>query len=118
MTVAAGRLRQVVTLATPGTPVADGDGGWTQTDTPPDPAVWRCAIEGASVRAMERAFSGTVIAQASHILTGRYHPGITTETRMTWVDRSGATHHANVLAVDDTAGAGIQTVALVSEVVT
>ena len=117
ITLDIGRLRQLVTLANPGAAVPDGDGGFTQTYAPLNPATWRASIEIASVRASERAFSGTVIAQASYILTGRYHPGITSQTRMTWVDRAGETHTANVLDVDDPEGAGVQTVALVSEVV-
>lgn len=117
VTLDLGRLRQVVTLANPGTPVPDGDSGFTETFAPLDPPVWRCAIEVASVRASERHFSGTVTAHASYILTGRYHPGITTETRMVWTDRSGTVHTANVLDVDDTEGAGVQTVVLVSEIV-
>jgi head-tail adaptor len=112
-----GALRQVGTLSSPGTPVADGDGGFTQTYSSLDPAEWRFAIERATVRSVERQFAGTLIAKASYILTGRFHSGITTETRIVWVDRAGVTHTANVLAVDDTEGAGVQTVVLVSEVV-
>ncbi len=33
------------------------------------------------------------------------------------MDRSGVSHVANVLDVDDTEGAGVETVALVSEIV-
>jgi head-tail adaptor len=117
VTIVIGELRQAAQLSTPGVATPDGDGGFTQTYTPLDPAEWRCAIEVASVRASERHFSGTVIAQATHILTGRFHPGITTQTRIVWVDRAGATHTANVLDVDDSEGAGVETVALVSEVV-
>jgi head-tail joining protein len=117
VTVVIGDLRQVAQLWTPAAAVPDGDGGYTQTYAPLDPAEWRCAIEVASVRAAERHFAATVTAHASYILSGRYHPGITTQTRIVWVDRSGETHTANVLDVDDTEGAGVETVALVSEVV-
>jgi len=101
----------------PGIAIPNTDGGFTQMYTPLDPPEWRFAIEAASVRASERQFSGTVIAQASYILSGRFHPGITTDTRIVWVDRAGETHTANVLDVNDTEGAGVETVALVSEVV-
>jgi len=117
VTILIGELRQVVTLSNPGTPVADGDGGFTLTYTALDPEEWRCAIEKASVRAAERHFAATITAHASYIMRGRFHPGITTETRMVWTDRSGAEHTGNVLDVDDTEGAGVETVALVSEVV-
>lgn len=116
VTLTLGALRQVMTLSAPGTPVADGDGGVTQTYTPLTPPTWRCAMAAASVRASERHFAATITAHASYILSGRYHPGITTQTRMVWTDRSGAVHTANVLDVADTEGAGVETVALVSEV--
>jgi len=118
VTLVLGELRQVVTLSNPGAPTPDGNGGYTQTFTPLNPAVWRCAIEAASVRASERLFGGTVIALASYILTGRFHPGITVKTRMVWTDRAGETHTADVLDVVDSEGAGVETIALVSEVVT
>lgn len=112
-----GALRQLGTLSTPGTPVPDGEGGSTQTPVPLDPAQWRFAIEKATIRSSERSFAGTAISEASYILTGRFHAGITTKTQISWVDRAGVTHTANVLAVDDIEGAGVQTVALISEVV-
>ena len=118
VTIVIGELRQVGTLSTPGTPVPDGDGGFIQTYTPLDPAEWRFAMEVASVRASERHFAATVTAHATYILSGRYHPGIDTKTRIVWTDRSGEVHTADVLDVDDTEGAGVETVALVSEVVT
>lgn len=112
-----GELRQLATLYGPGTLVPDGDGGYTSTPSRLTPAEWHCSIEKATVRSSERRFAATVIAQATHILTGRYHSGITTKTTLTWVDRAGALHNANVLDVDDTEGAGVETVLAVSEVV-
>lgn len=117
VTVVIGELRQVANLFNPGTPVPDGDGGFTQVFTPLDPPQWRCSIETASVRASERLFAASVIAQATYILSGRFHPGISTKTRIVWVDRAGETHTTDVLDVNDTEGAGVETVALVSEVV-
>jgi head-tail adaptor len=117
VTIAIGSLRQVGTLSAPSASVPDGDGGFTQTWTPLDPAEWRFAIQVASVRAAERLFAGTVTAHASYIFTGRFHPGITTKTRIVWVDRSGESHTGEVLDVDDPEGAGVQTVVLVSEIV-
>jgi hypothetical protein len=114
-----GDLRQVATLANPGAPVPDGDGGFTRPYVLLDPSVWRCAVEKATVRSAERHFAATVLAHATHIFSGRFHPGITAQgpTQIVWTDRAGVTHTANVLDVDDTEGAGIETVALVSEVV-
>jgi hypothetical protein len=115
--ISIGTLRQVVTLSNPGPPVSDGDGGFTQTYTPLDPATWRCALEKASVRNAERHFAATITSHATYVMTGRFHPGISTQTRMVWTDRSGAVHTGNVLDVSDTEGAGVQTIALVAEVV-
>lgn len=116
VTIEIGALRQVGTLSNPGTPVPDGDGGFTQTYTPLDPPTWRFAMQVASVRAAERHFAATVTAHASYIFSGRYHPGITTKTRIVWTDRSGEVHTGNVLDVDDTEGAGVETVVLVTEI--
>ena len=119
VTIVIGNLRQTATLANPGTPTADGDGGFTQTYAPLNPATWRCeVIKAGSGRTSERHFSDTVLSHASYIFSGRFHPGITTTTQITWTDRSGAVHVGNVLDVDDTEGAGVETVIAVSEVVT
>jgi len=109
--------RQVATLSTPGSATPDGDGGYTQTDVPLSPATWRCAIEKATVRSAEQHFASTVIAHGTYIMTGRFHSGITTKTRVVWVDRANVTHTASVLDVNDEEGAGVKTVALVVEVV-
>lgn len=125
VTLVLGELRQTATLTGPvatGSPaqvaVPDGDGGYTYTYGALNPSQWRCSIEKATVRTAGRNFSDTVIARATHVLTGRYHAGINTKTRITWVDRSGVTHVSNVLDTDDTEGAGVETVALVTEIVT
>ena len=114
--LAVGRLRQQVELFEPGPSVPDGLGGFTEADVALDPPTWWCQIEKASSRASERRFAATVTAHATHILSGRYHPGITTETILTWTDRGGAAHRANVLDVDDTEGAGVESVVLISEI--
>jgi len=113
-----GSLRQSVTLWSPSAPVADGDGGFVpQTYTPLDPPSWRCAIGPAAASTDEHHFADTVIAQASYVLTGRYHAGIGVGMRTVWTDRGGVVHTANVIGVVDPEGAGVQTVVLVAEVV-
>jgi hypothetical protein len=112
-----GALRQVVTLSQPGSPVPDGDGGFTHPYTPLDPVTWRCAIAPPKTpRPSETTAAGTVTAHATHVLTGRFHPGITSQTRFVWTDTAGAVHTADALDVDDTEGLGIETVALVTEI--
>lgn len=115
VTIDIGRLRQVATLSAPGAVSPDGDGGYLQTYASLSPSQWRCSIESVSVSA-ERHFSATVLARASHLMRGRFHEGITTATRVSWVDRAGTTHTANVVGVKDSEGAGVETIAVVSEV--
>jgi head-tail adaptor len=76
-----GSLRHLVTLEVPGPAQPDGDGGFTLTWAPLTPATWRAAIEPAP--ALEGVVAGTVQAVATHVLRGRYHPGITMQTRIT-----------------------------------
>lgn len=84
---AVGRYRHRVTLAVPGDPVPDGEGGWTDTEIPLDPAVWDCSIAPATARTLETIGAGAILATATHVIKGRYHPGITTQTRVTFRDR-------------------------------
>ena len=118
VTINIGTYRQEVTLSAPGATSPDGDGGFVATYAALSPATWRCAIERASVASSERNFASTVISQATHILTGRFHAGITNKTRLVWVDRAGATHTANAIDVVDVEGAGVVTMVAASEVVT
>jgi head-tail adaptor len=78
-----GTLRHLVTLDSPGTPVPDGDGGFTQAWTPlSPPEVW-ASILPATARDLERVVANTVQAAASHLVGMRYHSGVTTKTRIT-----------------------------------
>ncbi len=113
-----GKLRQVATLsappALPGTP--DGLGGYTLVPVPLNPATWRCSIEKVTLKNAESHFSAATIALATHMLSGRYHSGLTTRTTVVWTDRGGTVHTASVLDVDDTEGLGVESVILVSEI--
>ena len=111
-----GALRQVVSLSTPQAAQADGDGAYTQQYVPLDPPTWRCMIEAVAPRPSESTLGGTITSHATHILTGRFHPGITSQTRFVWTDRAGAIHTAEAIDVDDSEGAGIETVAMVREI--
>lgn len=108
--------RQLATLSQAATPVATSDGDYTTAFVALDPAEWRCAIERASVSSAERHFAATVIAQATHVLRGRFHSGITTGTRVQWSDRAGAAHLANVIDVVDAEGAGVETLVAAVEI--
>lgn len=117
MTLDIGSLRQRVTLEAP-TTTSDGAGGYVETWVPIAPSPWWAAMQRASQAAIEKRFAGTVIAHASYIFNGRFHPGITMQTRLTWTDRAGEIHVANVLDLDDVEGAGVETIVLCSEITT
>lgn len=78
-----GSLRHVVRPENPGPTVPDTEGGSTPTWIALNPPTWHCSIAPSTVRDLERAAAGSSIATASHIVTGRFHPGITTKTRLT-----------------------------------
>ena len=115
VTIDIGKLRQVVTLTAPGGVSPDGDGNYIQVLSALSPATWRCAIESAGATSAERQFASTIVAIATHVFRGRFHAGITTQTRLAWVDRAGVAHTANALGVIDTEGAGEETVVLAAE---
>jgi SPP1 family predicted phage head-tail adaptor len=77
-----------VTLQNPGPAIPNGDGGYTQTWTDLAPASMNVSIERASVENLERMAAGTLIASATHIIEGPYHPQVTTQTRVLFNGRS------------------------------
>jgi hypothetical protein len=81
-----GRTRHKVQVFEPGEPVPDGEGGFTEGVVPLTPPEWYCSIEAATAFNVEREVANTVTATASHILRGRFHPGITTKTTITFTD--------------------------------
>jgi len=83
----AGALRHQVTLEQPGAAVPDGEGGYTETWTALTPSPVWAAIQPASARDLERVFAGASQATASHLVTLRYHAGVTTATRLTFGTR-------------------------------
>jgi head-tail adaptor len=89
--------RHRVLFQTPGAPVSDGDGGWTNTWADLAPGAWMVSIEPATARDLERVAAGTVLSTASHIVKGRFHPGVTLQTRMIFGGRTfSITGKANV----------------------
>jgi SPP1 family predicted phage head-tail adaptor len=86
--VRAGRRRHLVTLANLGGAVPDGDGGYTETATPLSPPTVWATITPATEKDLERAGTGTVLSTASHIVSMRYHSGVTTKTRITFGSRT------------------------------
>ncbi len=71
-----------VTLQNPGPPVPNGDGGFTQSWTDLTPPAVNVEIKPATQEDLEQAAAGTSITKATHIVTGPFHPGVTTDTRV------------------------------------
>jgi SPP1 family predicted phage head-tail adaptor len=83
-----GTLDRRVTLQNPGPAVPDGDGAWTHPWINLSPASVWASIVPATVRDLEKIAAGTVIATASHVVTLRYHPQVTTQTRIVYGTRT------------------------------
>lgn len=111
-----GEWRNVVTLEAP-TPAADGDGGYVDTWAPLTPALLDCSIRSAGPHDLERALGGTTAATASHVLTGRYHPGITTKTRIRYADPVRGARLFSVVYVENVGERGDVMTLLCAEVV-
>ena len=92
---AIGQYRHKVRPETPGAPVPDGDGGFTENWQPLDPPEWDCSIEAATVRDLERMVAGAVQATATHLVRGRYHPGINVDTRLVFGSRRLLVQYVN-----------------------
>jgi SPP1 family predicted phage head-tail adaptor len=114
-----GALRHRIVLENPGTPVPDGDGGFTQTWQPLFPSPVWASVAPASSRDLERVGArservgeGSAISTATHIVMMRYHSGVTTKTRITFHGRT-----FNVTGVANPDERNIETVALAVEVV-
>jgi SPP1 family predicted phage head-tail adaptor len=108
----AGALRYTVQLANPGPAVTNGDGGFTQVPVPLEPSTVFAAIHPASARDLERIRAGSVIATATHVVTMRYHPGVTTKTQLTFNGRT-----FNVVGLSNTDERNIELICLCVEVV-
>ena len=77
-----GDYKHLVTFQDPGPAVPDGVGGYTQSWTDLAPGLWRVSVLPAAVRDLERVAAGTVITQGTSIVSGHYHSGVSTRTRM------------------------------------
>jgi len=101
-----------VTLQNPGPAVPDGDGGFTQTWTDLVPPALYVKIAPATAREVERLAAGTVLATATHIVTGPYHAGVTTKTRIVFNGRV-----FSVTGVANPDERNVETIAICAEVV-
>ena len=79
-----GQDRHLVLFESPGPAVPDTEGGFVRAWSPLSPASWYVRIRPATARDVERALAGTLITHRSYVIHGRYHPGVTLATRMTF----------------------------------
>ncbi len=107
-----GDLRHSIVLENPGTPSSNGDGDFTVSYAALSPSPVQASIEPATARSLERMAAGSVIASATHLVSMRYHSGVTTKTRITFGSRT-----FNVAGVMNPEERNIWTVAMAVEVV-
>jgi head-tail adaptor len=92
-----GEYRHLVTFKGPIGVVSDGDAGWITSYGDLTPAHWYVSIEPATARDLERVAAGTILSTATHIVKGRYHPGVTLQSQMIFQGRTfSITGKANV----------------------
>lgn len=84
---AIGQMRHRVAIANP-TRTADGDGGYTDTWVAADPSPVWARIDVATASNIERLVGNTIEAPISHIVTMRWHDGVTTRSRLTYDGRA------------------------------
>jgi SPP1 family predicted phage head-tail adaptor len=95
-----------------GVTAPDGGGSYTQTWTDCAPPSTSCKIEAATAQTLERVRAGTTVSAATHVITGPYHPQITTKSRALYNGR-----FFSVTGVDNVDEANVTTVAVCVEVV-
>jgi len=83
-----GQDRHLVRFETPGEAVPDGEGGFSRSWEPLSPPTWYVRVRPATARDAERAVAGTLITHRSHVIHGRYHPGVTEAARMVFDGRT------------------------------
>lgn len=78
-----GSLRHRVTLENP-TRIPDGEGGYIEFWESLTPEAAQVSIRPATARDLERLTAdATIVATASHVVHVRYHPQVSTKTRLT-----------------------------------
>lgn len=88
MTPIAAAVRQhLIQIENPGTPVPNGDGGFTTPYVAASPASEWAAIQPASARDLERVVAGTVLATATHLVTIPYRTDVTAQTQIVFGTR-------------------------------
>lgn len=74
------RRQKRIKLMVEGPPEPDGEGGFVRPDVPLDPPDTFGRVRPASLADMEALAAGTVLTQATHVISIPYHAQVTTET--------------------------------------
>lgn len=89
--IVAGKLDHSLALEAP-TRVDDPGGGYTETWAPLSPSPVPAAIDPATAANLEHVVASAVQSSLTHIVTIRFHPGVTLATRGSFTDRAGRLH--------------------------
>lgn len=95
----ANRVFKITLEGAGGNPVPDGDGGYILTPAALDPPFAYGAVEPALPTDLERFTAGTVSATASLLISIPFHPGVNTETVLSWTDLAGRARKASVVGL-------------------
>jgi head-tail adaptor len=82
MPTPSGRRRHRALLQNPGVPMPDADGGYTQTWYDLNPATLNVEIQTREALPNERQLSDTIVAAATHVVTGPYHQQLRVTSRL------------------------------------
>lgn len=81
-----GQMRHRVVVENP-TNAADGDGGYGETYAAASPSPVWASIEPATPSVIEQQVGNRIEAPITHIVSMRWHSGVTTRTRLTFGSR-------------------------------
>lgn len=93
---AIGDRLNLITLEVPGPQTLTPDGRFTDTWTALTPSTMYGRVAPATQADQEQIAAGTALTLASRLVTIPYHGAVSTQTRLSWIDRHGTAHVANV----------------------
>lgn len=111
-TTSVGERPHRMTWQNPGPAVPNGSGGYSQTWIDLLPPTTSVRIAPATAADLERLAAGTVLATATHIVDGPYHPQIKTSSRGLFNGRI-----FNVVGVANPEERNVETICVCVEVV-
>lgn len=94
-----GSMKHMITIENPTNVTSGGD--TTQTWSACSPSTAKASIGAVPGKVLDRLKAGTIVAQASYLITLRFHAQIDVGTRVRWTNRKGDAHTAHVVDVED-----------------